>query len=48
MLFSELGLRASILDAVQELGYQEPTPIQSEAIPRILEGRDVKIGRAHV
>jgi ATP-dependent RNA helicase RhlE len=45
MLFSELGLRASILDAVQELGYQEPTPIQSEAIPRILEGRDV-IGSA--
>ncbi len=45
MLFSELGLRASILDAVQELGYQEPTPIQSEAIPKILDGRDV-IGSA--
>lgn len=45
MRFSELGLRPSILDAVEGLGYQEPTPIQSEAIPRFLEGRDV-IGSA--
>jgi ATP-dependent RNA helicase RhlE len=45
MQFSELGLRAAILDAVSELGYKEPTPIQEGAIPRILEGRDV-IGSA--
>ena len=45
MRFTELGLRASILDAIQELGYQEPTPIQTEAIPKILDGRDV-IGSA--
>ena len=41
MRFSELGLRAAILDAVDALGYVEPTPIQSQAIPLILEGRDI-------
>jgi len=45
MLFSELGLPPAMLDAVAELGYKEPTPIQAGAIPRILEGRDV-IGSA--
>ena len=45
MLFSELGLQAAMLDAVAELGYKEPTPIQAGAIPHILEGRDV-IGSA--
>jgi superfamily II DNA/RNA helicase len=45
MLFSELGLQSAMLDAVAELGYKEPTPIQAGAIPRILEGRDV-IGSA--
>ena len=45
MLFSELGLQAAMLDAVAELGYKEPTPIQASAIPQILEGRDV-IGSA--
>ncbi|MFZ4817821.1 MAG: DEAD/DEAH box helicase [Limisphaerales bacterium] len=45
MLFSELGLQPAMLDAVAELGYKEPTPIQAGAIPHILEGRDV-IGSA--
>ena len=41
MRFSELGLRAAILDAVDALGYVDPTPIQSAAIPLILEGKDI-------
>lgn len=43
--FSKLGLGAPLLEAVRELGYREPTPIQSQAIPRILEGKDL-IGSA--
>lgn len=39
--FVDLGLDARIAAAVEEKGYQQPTPIQSEAIPVILEGRDV-------
>jgi ATP-dependent RNA helicase RhlE len=45
MKFQELGLRPALLDAVDELGYVEPTPIQAQAIPLILEGRDI-IGSA--
>ena len=41
MLFSELGLSADILRAVSDQGYTEPTPIQQQAIPIILSGRDV-------
>ena len=41
MTFKELGLDADILAAVEEMGYTEPTPIQLEAIPLILAGRDV-------
>ncbi len=41
MLFNELGLSAEILRAVDEQGYREVTPIQQQAIPLILEGRDV-------
>jgi len=39
--FAELGLDPAILTAVQKAGYTEPTPIQREAIPPILLGRDV-------
>ncbi|MDO5034113.1 MAG: DEAD/DEAH box helicase [Actinomycetaceae bacterium] len=39
--FSDLNLSAPILDAISELGFEEPTPIQAEAIPALLEGRDV-------
>ena len=41
MNFSELGLDPKILKAVEELGYETPTPIQENAIPPILEGRDL-------
>lgn len=41
MPFDTLGLEAELLRAVEEQGYTEPTPIQSEAIPVILSGRDV-------
>ena len=41
MLFEELGLNTHVLDALKPLGYTEPTPIQGQTIPLILEGRDV-------
>ena len=41
MKFGELALRGEILKAVDEAGYQEPTPIQEQAIPAILTGGDV-------
>lgn len=41
MKFSELHLDPSILKAVEEAGFTTPTPIQAEAIPLILSGRDV-------
>ncbi|MDQ3632410.1 MAG: DEAD/DEAH box helicase, partial [Actinomycetota bacterium] len=43
--FSELGLSEPLLDALSHLGYERPTPIQEQAIPALLEGRDV-IGQA--
>src|SRR5262250_104383 len=42
--FAALGLRPEILRAVTEAGYTTPTPIQSQAIPLILAGRDVMGG----
>ena len=45
MQFHEFGLRLALLDAVQAMGYKEPTPIQEKAIPLMLEGKDV-IGSA--
>jgi ATP-dependent RNA helicase DeaD len=39
--FAELGLAPALLSCLSELGYEEPTPIQREAIPPLLEGRDV-------
>ena len=41
MSFDTLGLSADILKAVAEEGYTEPTPVQAEAIPLVLAGRDV-------
>jgi ATP-dependent RNA helicase RhlE len=41
MTFNELSLIDSILKAIQEQGYSTPTPIQQEAIPLILEKKDV-------
>ena len=43
--FDELGLRAELLSALSSLGYEEPTPIQREAIPPLIEGRDM-LGQA--
>jgi len=44
MSFDSLGLSTKLLRAVSEKGYSEPTPIQLEAIPVILKGRDVMGG----
>jgi len=41
MLFSDLGLKPEILRAVDDVGYTTPTPIQAQAIPYVLMGRDV-------
>ena len=41
MGFDQLGLSEAVLEAVTESGYENPTPIQAQAIPLILEGRDV-------
>jgi ATP-dependent RNA helicase DeaD len=43
--FAELGLSETLVEALQHLGYENPTPIQEQAIPSLLEGRDV-IGQA--
>ncbi len=39
--FAELGLDPRLVKALESLGYEEPTPIQREAIPPLLAGRDV-------
>ena len=44
MSFDALGLSAELLRAVREHGYTQATPIQSQAIPIILEGRDILAG----
>lgn len=41
MAFEKLNLAASLMRAIQERGYEKPTPIQEQAIPLIMEGRDV-------
>ena len=43
--FAELGLSESTLTALQDVGYESPSPIQEQAIPLMLEGRDM-IGQA--
>ena len=39
--FADLGLKATILEALNDLGYEKPSPIQAECIPHLLSGRDV-------
>ncbi|GKW25357.1 DEAD/DEAH family ATP-dependent RNA helicase [Pectobacterium polonicum] len=39
--FSDLGLSAPIINALTDLGYEKPSPIQAECIPHLLNGRDV-------
>jgi ATP-dependent RNA helicase RhlE len=41
MKFDQLGLSEPLLRAIREQGYNEPTPIQAQAIPAVLSGRDV-------
>ena len=41
MSFTDLGLRAELLRAVAEQGYDTPTPIQRQGIPAVLNGRDL-------
>ncbi|MCL4104505.1 UNVERIFIED_CONTAM: hypothetical protein GTU68_047467 [Idotea baltica] len=44
MLFKDLGLSAELLRAVEKKGYDEATPIQQQAIPLVLAGKDVLAG----
>ena len=39
--FTDLGLDARVLAALEEVGYEKPSPIQEQTIPLLLEGRDV-------
>ncbi len=41
MRFDQLGLKETVLTAITESGYENPTPIQAQAIPLILEGKDL-------
>jgi superfamily II DNA/RNA helicase len=41
MSFAELGLSKEVLEAVSDVGYSKPTPIQDRAIPIVLMGRDI-------
>ncbi|MDH4155434.1 MAG: DEAD/DEAH box helicase, partial [Nitrospira sp.] len=43
--FASLGLEAPLLTTLETLGYEEPTPIQREAIPPLLAGKDL-LGQA--
>lgn len=43
MTFEALGLHTSILKALTEAGYTKPTPVQAQAIPAALEGRDLMV-----
>ena len=43
-MFNTLGLSAEILRAVSDQGYSEPTPVQRDAIPVILDGKDILAG----
>src|SRR5919204_3749946 len=43
--FAELGLSEPLLEALRDVGYESPSPIQEQTIPLLLEGRDV-IGQA--
>lgn len=41
MTFDTLGLKPALLRALKDLGFDQPTPIQTEAIPLVLQGRDL-------
>ena len=41
MTFNEMELIQPLLQAIEDAGYTEPSPIQAEAIPVLLDGRDI-------
>jgi superfamily II DNA/RNA helicase len=43
MTFATLGLHAGLIKALADAGYQVPTPVQTQAIPAALEGRDLMV-----
>src|ERR1700712_3687553 len=43
MSFEALGLHASIVKAVTDAGYTKPTPVQEQAVPAAIEGRDLLV-----
>ena len=44
MKFEDLNLAPAILKAIRESGYETPTPVQAQAIPAVLNGKDVLAG----
>ena len=46
MTFNEFNFKSELQQAIEEAGFKEPSPIQQQAIPVILEGRDI-VGQAH-
>ena len=48
MSFSELGLAEPLVRALEAKGYSEPTPIQRDSIPTLLEGRDLLLSLIHI
>ncbi len=45
VLFADLNLPANLIEALNDVGYETPSPIQAQTIPHILEGRDI-VGQA--
>ena len=45
--FGEITLSRKLLQAIQAMGFEEPSPVQAQTIPLALAGKD-EIGRAHV
>ena len=43
--FGQLGLKQALLDVLDEIGYETPSPIQAQTIPLLLDGKDV-VGQA--
>ena len=39
--FAELGISAPVLKAVQQLGYEQPSPVQAQSIPILLNGQNL-------
>ena len=48
MTFASLGLIDPLLRALDTLGYHTPTPVQTQAIPAVLAGRDLMVDRLTV